>query len=59
MGVQDYLLQKDKGRSNKGINVVDLMHKASFEKKKEKRRSVIVTVASLSALAVTSFIIIS
>lgn len=44
-------------KSERLTNVVDLMHKAKLEEKKEKRKNIYITVAAISALAVSGIII--
>ena len=57
MSAYNNLSQKRNGQSHKSINVMDLMQKAKFNEKKEKRNTIIVTAAAISALAVSGFII--
>ena len=57
MSAYNHLSQKRNGQRHKSINVMDLMQKAKFNEKKEKRNTIIVTAAALSALAVSGFII--
>ena len=57
MSAYNHLSQKRNGQSHKSINVMDLMQKAKFNEKKEKRNTIIVTAAAISALAVSGFII--
>ena len=52
-----HLSQKKNERRHKSVNVMDLMQKAKFNEKKEKRNTIIVTAAAISALAVSGFII--
>ena len=57
MSAYNHLSQKRDGQRHKSINVMDLMQKAKFNEKKEKRNTIIVTAAAISALAVSGFII--
>ena len=57
MSAYNHLSQKRNERRQKSVNVMDLMQKAKFNEKKEKRNTMIVTAAAISALAVSGFII--
>ena len=57
MSAYNHLSQKRNGQRHKSINVMDLMQKAKFNEKKEKRNTIIVAAAAISALAVSGFII--
>ena len=57
MPPHSHLSQKRNERRHKSVNVMDLMQKAKFNEKKEKRNTIIVTAAAISALAVSGFII--
>ena len=57
MSAYSDLSQKKNGRKHKSVNVMDLMQKAKFNEKKEKRNTIILTAAAISALAVSGFII--
>ena len=57
MSVYNHLSQKRNERRHKSVNVMDLMQKAKFNEKKEKRNTIIETAAAISALAVSGFII--
>ena len=54
-----YSNQMSKNRSyiNKSVNVVDLIRKAKFEEKKEKRHSLLIMVGAFSLLAITGLVI--
>ena len=52
-----YLSQKKNERRHKSVNVMDLMLKAKFNEKREKRNTILVTAAAISVLAVSGFII--
>ena len=53
-----YLLKKElQGSVNRAVNVADLMRRNKFEKKQEKKRSLIFVTAALSSLAISLFII--
>ena len=53
----DYLPAKDSTYVRKGVNVVDLIKKAKFEEKKEKRHTIVIAAAAFSALAISGLII--
>ena len=53
----DYLASRDSTDMRKAVNVVDLIKKAKFEEKKEKRHTIVVAAAALSALAISGLII--
>ena len=59
MALQEYIAHKGRAANQRSINVIDLMNKAKFEEKREKRRSALVVVVSLSVLAATGLIIVS
>ena len=42
---------------NRAVNVADLVRRNKFERKKEKKRSLVFVTAALSTLAVSLFII--
>ena len=50
-------MQESHSNIRKSVNVVDLVKKAKFEEKKEKRRTMVIVAAALSALAMSGFII--
>ena len=53
----DKEIQEKRGYIRKSVNVVDLVKRAKFEEKKEKRRTLVIAAATLSAIAVSGFII--
>ena len=57
MVVSNYLMSKKQDQRAKPINVVDLIRKAKFKEKKEKRQVVIIASAAVSALAAIGFVI--
>ena len=57
MASQDYLIKKNYRNISKSVNVVDLMNVAKLREKKEKRYTAFVSVAALSALVISLFII--
>ena len=59
MAAYDYLKSERDSYSSKSVNVVDLMKKAKFEKKKEKIHTILVSMAALFVLVFISLIIIS
>ena len=53
-----HLVKKElQGSVNRAVNVADLMRRNKFERKQEKKRSLIFVTAALSTLAVSLFII--
>ena len=58
VAVHNYLKQEKSSQLSKSVNVIDLMSKVEFEKKREKMNTILITTASLSALAFFAFIII-
>ena len=59
MALQENMAHRERTATQRSVNVIDLMHKAKCEEKREKRRSILVAVVSLSVLAVTGLIIVS
>ena len=57
MALSNYLIEKNQKNNNKTVNVIDLMNKAKFQEKKEKRTTLLITAAALSVLAVTGVVI--
>ena len=58
VAVHNYLKQEKSSQLSKSVNVIDLMNKVEFEKKREKMNTILITTASLFALAFFAFIII-
>ena len=58
VAVHNYLKQEKSSQLSKSVNVIDLMSKVEFEKKREKMNTILITTASLFALAFFAFIII-
>ena len=58
VAVHNYLKQEKSSQLSKSVNVIDLMSKVEFEKKREKMNTILITTASLSVLAFFAFIII-
>ena len=53
-----YLDKKElQGSVNRAVNVADLMRRNKFERKQEKKRSLIFVTAALSSLVISLFII--
>ena len=52
-----YLTQKRAGNTRKSVNVVDLIDTVKLERKKEKKKTIIMVAATVSALAVFGLII--
>ena len=50
-------MSKNRSYINKSVNVVDLIRKAKFEEKKEKRHSLLIMVGAFSLLAITGLVI--
>ena len=57
MALSNYLMEKNQKNNNKTVNVIDLMNKAKFQEKKEKRTTILIAAAALSVLAVTGVVI--
>ena len=53
----DYITKRKQGPVYRTTNVVDLINRVKSNQKKEKRKTIIITAAAISALAVTGFII--
>ena len=58
VAVHNYLKQEKSSHLSKSVNVIDLMSKVEIERKREKMNTILITTASLSALAFFAFIII-
>ena len=52
----ELLMEKGK-RTDKSVNVIELMQRAKFNEKKEKRNTFIVAAAAISVLAISGLII--
>ena len=52
-----YLTQKRAGNVRKSVNVVDLIDTVKLERKKEKKKTIIMAAATVSALAIFGLII--
>ena len=57
MALSNYLTEKEQKRNSKSINVIDLINRAKFQEKKEKRKTMFITAAAISALVATGFVI--
>ena len=58
MDADVYIVKKGLLRTeNRAVNVADLMRRNKFERKQEKKRSLIFVTAALSSLAISLFII--
>lgn len=57
MTFSNYLVEKNQKNNKKTINVIDLINKAKFQEKREKRNTFLITAAAISALAVTGIVI--
>ena len=57
--IRDVHLDKKElqGSVNRAVNVADLMRRNKFERKQEKKRSLIFVTAALSSLVISLFII--
>jgi hypothetical protein len=55
--VASYRYLVNKADSEHSLNVINLIKQAKLEKKKEKRRNVLVAAAAVSALAISGLII--
>ena len=57
MSTRDYETQRNIAANRGLVNVVDLIKKAKFEEKKEKRQTIVIAAAAISALAISGLII--
>ena len=57
MNSRDYSTQRNIAGNRRSVNVVDLINKAKFEEKKEKRQTIVIAAAALSVLAISGIII--
>ena len=57
MNSRDYSTQRNIADNRRSVNVVDLINKAKFEEKKEKRQTIVIAAAALSVLAISGMII--
>ena len=57
MSSRDYSTQRNIADNRGSVNVVDLIKKAKFEEKKEKRQTIVIAAAALSVLAISGMII--
>ena len=57
MASYDNWAQKSQVYRNKSINVVDLINRAKFQEKKEKRSNVFFAISAAFILAISGFII--
>ena len=51
MVAYNYLESKKEAHNSRSVNVVELMQKAKFKEKKERRKSVVVASAAVTAIA--------
>ena len=57
MSSRDYSTQGNVAGNRRSVDIVDLIKKAKFEEKKEKRQTIVIAAATLSALAISGLII--
>lgn len=57
MSSRDYSTQGNVAGNRRSVDVVDLIKKAKFEEKKEKRQTIVIAAAALSVLAISGMII--
>ena len=57
LGFQENIAVKSRDYGKKNTNVVDLLNKVKLERKKEKRVTIVIASAAVSALAITGIII--
>ena len=57
MSSRDYSTQGKVAGNRRSVDVVDLIKKAKFEEKKEKRQTIVIAAAALSVLAISGMII--
>ena len=58
MTLQSYLADKNRSYAKKSTNINDLLSRAKFERKKEKRVTYIVTTAAASVLIIFGLVIL-
>ena len=58
MSLQSYLTDKDRSYAKKSTNINDLLNRAKFERKKEKRATYIITISSASVLIIFALVVL-
>ena len=58
MSLQSYLTDKDRSYAKKSTNINDLLNRAKFERKKEKRATYIITISSASVLIICALVVL-
>ena len=54
---RDHIIEKNSGNQNGATNVVHLIKRAKLERKKERRHTILITMAAITALAISGIII--
>ncbi len=58
MSLQSYLTDKNRSYARKSTNINDLLSRAKFERKKERRATYIITTASASVLIIFALVVL-
>ena len=58
MSLQSYLTDKDRSYAKKSTNINDLLNRAKFERKKEKRATYIIGISSASVLIIFALVVL-
>ena len=58
MSLESYLTDKDRSYAKKSTNINDLLNRAKFERKKEKRATYIITISSASVLIIFALVVL-
>ena len=58
MSLQSYLTDKDRSYAKKSTNINDLLNRAKFERKKEKRATYIISISSASVLIIFALVVL-
>ena len=58
MSLESYLTDKDRSYAKKSTNINDLLNRAKFERKKEKRATYIIGISSASVLIIFALVVL-
>ena len=58
MSLEGYLTDKDRSYAKKSTNINDLLNRAKFERKKEKRATYIISISSASVLIIFALVVL-
>ena len=58
MSLESYLTDKDRSYAKKSTNINDLLNRAKFERKKEKRATYIISISSASVLIIFALVVL-